>query len=65
MTIRQPMDWASPDGQGLAASVSHQMQRPVLRGPLTAVTLMNDESRRPGSPGAGLLKFSLTPKELL
>ncbi|GGO32261.1 hypothetical protein [Deinococcus humi] len=41
MTIRQSVDWASPDGQLLAASVYRQMQRRILRGPLIALALLS------------------------
>ena len=41
MNIRQSVDWASPDGQLLAASVYRQMQRRILRGPLIALALLS------------------------
>ncbi|CAM4452620.1 hypothetical protein [Deinococcus marmoris] len=40
MSIRQSVDWASPDGQLLVASVYRQMQRRVLRWPLIALALL-------------------------
>lgn len=40
MSIQQAVDWASPDGQLLAASVYRQMQRRVLRGPLIALGVL-------------------------
>ncbi|WP_415791751.1 hypothetical protein [Deinococcus saxicola] len=40
MTIQQTVDWASPDGQLLVASVYRQMQRRVLRWPLLALALL-------------------------
>ncbi|CAM3537041.1 hypothetical protein [Deinococcus frigens] len=40
MSIRQTVDWASPDGQLLAASVYRQMQRRLLRAPLIALVLL-------------------------
>ncbi|OLV15400.1 MULTISPECIES: hypothetical protein [Deinococcus] len=40
MTIQQTVDWASPDGQLLVASVYRQMQRRILRGPLIALALL-------------------------
>ncbi|MFK7604380.1 hypothetical protein ACI3L1_19525 [Deinococcus sp. SM5_A1] len=40
MTIRQTVDWASPNGQLLVASVYRQMQRRVLRWPLLALGLL-------------------------
>ncbi|QLG10295.1 hypothetical protein HLB42_05560 [Deinococcus sp. D7000] len=41
MSVGQSIDWASPDGQLLVASVYRQMQRRLLRGPLIALALLS------------------------